>query len=366
MNCEHCNRILGSLSSLNYHKLHNKKCIEKQGVTNNIFSCSLCQKIFTSKDNLNKHICIKKNEIYLEYEEYNKKNNMEIEKQRMEIEKQRIEIETQRIENETQRIENETQRIENETQRIENEKQRNIVNLENEVNLQSKNKKLKTYKKELETCKKELETCKKELETYRNIVNLEKEVQRKEIDYLYTRIEKLDKTMSDALLQSVNKPTISNTNHNNFNLIPLDIGHRNNIKDIVENHYNLEYQINGQKGLAKLLADSGVLKPKGENIYVCSDSSRGIFKYKNENGIEIRDIQAKDLTSWVQNIAIKNIKKEGLQRVYDLFECICSSETTETAQPFATEQSKLIEAHTSIVNMNDDNKEFVRALGVCI
>jgi DNA repair exonuclease SbcCD ATPase subunit len=289
MNCEHCNRILGSLSSLNYHKLHNKKCIEKQGVTNNIFSCSLCQKIFTSKDNLNKHICIKKNEIYLEYEEYNKKNNMEIEKQRIEIETQRIEIETQRIENEKQRIENETQRIENETQRIENEKQRNIVNLENEkqrnivnleneVNLQSKNKKLKTYKKELETCKKELETCKKELETYRNIVNLEKEVQRKEIDYLYTRIEKLDKTMSDALLQSVNKPTISNTNHNNFNLIPLDIGHRNNIKDIVENHYNLEYQINGQKGLAKLLADSGVLKPKGENIYICSDSSRGIFK----------------------------------------------------------------------------------------
>jgi hypothetical protein len=68
----------------------------------------------------------------------------------------------------------------------------------------------------------------------------------------------------------------------------------------------------------------------------------------------------------VHNIAIKNIKKEGLQRISDLFECICSSETTETAQPFATEQSKLIEAHTSIVNMNDDNKEFVRALGVCI
>ncbi len=39
----------------------------------------------------------------------------------------------------------------------------------------------------------------------------------------------------------------------------------------------------------------------------------------------------------------------------DLFECIYSSDTTETAQPFATEQNKLLEAHTSIVNMKDEN-----------
>jgi hypothetical protein len=65
------------------------------------------------------------------------------------------------------------------------------------------------------------------------------------------------------------------------------MGH--SVVNLVENHYNLEYQLNGQKGLAKLLSDSGVngtfsfsgeacLKPKGDNIYVCSDSSRGIFK----------------------------------------------------------------------------------------
>jgi hypothetical protein len=379
MNCEHCNRILCSLSSLNYHKLHNKKCIEKQGLTNTIFSCSLCQKIFTSKDTLNKHICLK-NEIYLEY---NMENEVNFEKQRKIVNLENdLQLEKQRLENDLQL---EKQRLEND---LKLEKQRNIVNLENELNLEiyikqisleieSKNKKIDKYKNEIRVSSErnleleiELELTKKELE----IQIREKEIQRREIEKLDIHVERLENKITDLASQAVNKPTISNTTHNNFNLIPLDIGHRNNIKDnkvnLVENHYNLEYQINGQKGLAKLLSDSGVLKPKGDNIYVCSDSSRGIFKYKNENGIEIRDIQAKDLISWIQpngvNLAEKNIKNEGLQRVSDLFECICSSETIETAQPFATEQNKLIEAHTSILNMNDDNKEFIRALGVCI
>ena len=335
MNCEHCNSILSSLSSLNYHKLHNKKCIIKQGllIVNQIFPCNLCKKHFTTKNSLVRHNCLKN--------KVEKKSKIE------KLNNINILLETYRNEI----------NLENEVKNKELEIYRTKIELKNnELEIELKNKEL------------EIELKNKELERYRNIVNLEKEVQRKEIEILYKRIEKLDKTMSDALLQSVNKPTISNTTttHNNFNLIPLDIGHRNNIKDIVENHYNLEYQINGQKGLAKLLSDSGVLKPKGENIYICSDSSRGIFKYKNENGIEIRDIQAKDLTSWIHATAIKNIKKEGLQRAIELFECIGRSETTETAQPFAIEQNKLIEAHTSIVNMNDDNKEFVRALGVCI
>jgi hypothetical protein len=263
MNCEHCNSILSSLSSLNYHKLHNKKCIIKQGllIVNQFFPCNLCKKHFTTKNSLVRHNCLKN--------KVEKKSKIE------KLNNINILLETYRNEI----------NLENEVKNKELETYRNKINLENEV----KNKELEIYRTKIELRNKELEIelknkeleielKNKELERYK----IEKEVQRKEIEILYTRIEKLDKTMSDALLQSVNKPTISNTTHNNFNLIPLDIGHRNNIKDnkvnLVENHYNLEYQINGQKGLAKLLSDSGVLKPKGENIYVCSDSSRGIFK----------------------------------------------------------------------------------------
>ena len=68
MNCEHCNNILSNLSNLNYHKLHNKKCLIKQGFTDNlninqIFSCKLCLKKFSTKNNLGRHTCLKKKHI---------------------------------------------------------------------------------------------------------------------------------------------------------------------------------------------------------------------------------------------------------------------------------------------------------------
>ena len=51
MECEFCNTILKSLSSLKYHKKTNKKCLEKQniGSTDEFISCEFCDKIFTSR-----------------------------------------------------------------------------------------------------------------------------------------------------------------------------------------------------------------------------------------------------------------------------------------------------------------------------
>jgi hypothetical protein len=51
MECEFCNTILKSSSSLKYHKKTNKKCLEKQniGSTDEFISCEFCDKIFTSR-----------------------------------------------------------------------------------------------------------------------------------------------------------------------------------------------------------------------------------------------------------------------------------------------------------------------------
>ena len=325
MNCEHCNNILQTITSLKYHKLNNKKCIKIQkentntntntntNKNKNIFSCTLCLKFFSTKQNLNRHICI------------TKEINDNLEKYRKELELKNKEI----------------------------------------------NDNLEKYRKELEIKNKEISD---NLEKYR----LKLEIKNKEIsdnlEKSYTHIERLENKLTDITLCLANRPT-TNNNHtntiNNYNLIPLDIVQKNNIKEVVENYYNLEYQIYGQKGLAKLLADSGVLKPKGENIYICSDFSRGIFKYKNENGIEIRDVQAKDLTTWVHAIALKNIKRELLQQVHDFLDNngnignIISSSSEDNGINLQ-EHNKLIDSHSSISSMNDDNKEFVKALGSCI
>ena len=72
---------------------------------------------------------------------------------------------------------------------------------------------------------------------------------------------------------------------------------------------------------------------------------------------------------WVHAIALKNIKRELLQQVDDFLdhngniENIISSEDNGIN---LQEHNKLIDSHSSISSMNDDNKEFVKALGSCI
>jgi hypothetical protein len=67
MECEFCNTILKSLSSLKYHKKTNKKCLEKQniGSTDEFISCEFCDKTFTSRI-LKTHLKSCKNKIIKE------------------------------------------------------------------------------------------------------------------------------------------------------------------------------------------------------------------------------------------------------------------------------------------------------------
>ena len=50
MECEFCKTMLKSLSSLNYHKKTNKKCLEKQNIlTDKFIPCEFCKKVFANK-----------------------------------------------------------------------------------------------------------------------------------------------------------------------------------------------------------------------------------------------------------------------------------------------------------------------------
>ena len=50
MECEFCKTMLKSLSSLNYHKKTNKKCLEKQNIlTDKFIPCEFCKKVFSNQ-----------------------------------------------------------------------------------------------------------------------------------------------------------------------------------------------------------------------------------------------------------------------------------------------------------------------------
>ena len=69
MECEFCKTTLKSLSSLNYHKKTNKKCLEKQNIlTDKFIPCEFCNKTFAHKT-LKIHLLSCKNKKEIEKDE---------------------------------------------------------------------------------------------------------------------------------------------------------------------------------------------------------------------------------------------------------------------------------------------------------
>ena len=92
MECEFCKTTLKSLSSLNYHKKTNKKCLEKQNIilTDKFIPCEFCNKIFTSQI-LKTHLLSCKNKKEREKDEIIKEKD-EIIKEKDEIIEEKDEI----------------------------------------------------------------------------------------------------------------------------------------------------------------------------------------------------------------------------------------------------------------------------------
>ena len=103
-------------------------------------------------------------------------------------------------------------------------------------------------------------------------------------------------------LSSKATTTTSNVRINNIynNLEPLDLSDeriRNEVEDnFTDNHFN-----DGIKGVARFTKDY-ILKSneEGKTKYICSDTSRGIFKYLDENGLLQKDLKASRLKNSIQ------------------------------------------------------------------
>ena len=102
MECEFCKKILNSISSLNNHKKTTKYCLEIQGKKEVIeFICQICNKTFTSKQMLNKHIksCTSKNinNDYIKELEQLKEENKKLkeENEQLKKEKENLELRTE-------------------------------------------------------------------------------------------------------------------------------------------------------------------------------------------------------------------------------------------------------------------------------
>jgi hypothetical protein len=168
--------------------------------------------------------------------------------------------------------------------------------------LKSKIKELENENKDIVYFQNKIEFCEKQLTEKKNYYEKQLIEKDNQIKHLQEQIVSITKT-------AVSKPTTT-TNNNNINNKILNMSVLNldndNVKSIINDKYNLDVISEGQKGVAKF-ATNFLLKDSDGNLnYVCTDASRKIFKYKNNDGELEKDINAQKLTNILTDNGIFN------------------------------------------------------------
>jgi hypothetical protein len=158
-----------------------------------------------------------------------------------------------------------------------------LSDVKNELQqLQLKHNDLKNNRCDVEELEIELE--------YKNVQLLEKDSRITELE-AKIEIYKEFGNIHKGLTNSNNTTTINNVNNsNNIIVSSLDIMEDPvKLNRLIEQYYSTDYFIEGQVGVAKFSNDHLITDDKGNKMYVCTDTSRNSFKYKNANGDIVKD-----------------------------------------------------------------------------
>ena len=269
MECEFCKKIFKIKSVLITHQKTAKYCLKLQCKDSDIEYKCVCDKVFNRKSHLTSHqkICSVKNYVF--------------------------------------KIEEKDKIIEEKDDII-----KNII-IEKDATIKNKEKIIKDFEKKLKIKENQnLELQKLFLEKDKIINEQYKIIEKKEkeINILTGEIN-IYKQEHKAFVDIAKQPKTTNNNKVLNISTPLDFNDVNKVKNALEN-YNINYFLEGQKGMAKFAAENILKDPSGEYIYICTDPSRSIFKYKDETGDIQKDIEAKKLTNYLIQGGIKNVVTE--------------------------------------------------------
>jgi hypothetical protein len=311
--CDICNKIL---STKQYLEIHKEKCNGKKQ-KQYIFTCDYCNNTFSSKQYLELHS--KKCEIILEKEEYKCEYCLKIisSKQMLENHKNNCNV-----------------------KKMKEEQEKKEIILKKDIELKEKDTIITRLKTQNKNYKYQLE---KQSENY-------KEQIKKHEDQIKDLQDKLERIANKA----VDKPTTTNNTTNNILNISsvLDFNDINKAKNIIENNLKINDIIYGQKSIALFVKDNLLTDEDGNPIYVCTDPSRFIFKFKNKVGEISRDPEAKKLTDFIVNSGIK-IKSATIGNEW------CKNEDGNLDM---NKFNTIIESQQSILKLKEDNNVFKKEL----
>ena len=297
--CEYCNTEFISISSINNHRKNAKYCLMIQGKLEHKkdYSCNLCKKTLSSKRNLDNHMT--KCKIIEEQINFNCKY----------------------------------------CKKILSSKQ----NLLNHLDIceTKKEKELNEKNKKLEEKEKVIIQIMVENKNYRDQIEQQKE-----------QIKELQKTIERMGLKAIERPTTTN-NNNTLNITSfMDFTNMDKIKNAIEDKLDINYVVDGQKGLAHFVKDNLLTDDAGKLLYICTDPSRQIFKYKDSTGEVKKDVEAKKLTNYILEGGIRT-KSAVLGNDW------CKDDKGDIN---IDRFNVMMEQQQSIMKLSDDNNSFKKEL----
>ena len=283
LTCEFCKKEYTTKSVLTHHMKTNKKCILLRGETvesKELFNCEYCDFKTLTKFGFKSHSCKNKLEFEVKQENLVLKTEIKnIEKTVKLLEKQ-LHVQFKISEREKEKL--------REEHAIEKEKLREEHAIEKE-------KLLEEHAIEKEKLREETAIKIKEATD-----NFQKEKIRLE-EKLEQKIEKHESNLLSLASKTTNTTSNVRIQNNIYNnLEPLDLS-EDKISREVEDNFTDNHFNDGIKGVARFTKDY-ILKSndEGKTKYICSDTSRGIFKYLDENGLLQKDIKASKLKNSIQ------------------------------------------------------------------
>jgi hypothetical protein len=139
------------------------------------------------------------------------------------------------------------------------------------------------------------------LETNNTILQEKNKQYIEQIKELKEHVRELEQRLENVAVTAVSRPTTSTTTNNTqnnmlINLTPFEIN-KENFTEKIQDHFDKNYLVNGQKGVAQFVVEKILKDNDGKLMYICTDPSRQIYRFKSNDGIIERDVKAKKLTT---------------------------------------------------------------------
>ena len=283
--CEFCKKIYSNKGNLVKHQETTKKCIHLQQeikIDTQFLHCKYCNFTTKKKHSFTTHF-IQCTEIKIQ--EYEKKN------------KQLTTTNSKLLEYKKKHTELLSENEELQQYKILYERTKEYKKLHKQVS--TENTKLQEYKTLYETMK----------DDYMKI-KIETDLKNKHILFIETEYNEVKQQLKDNVNTLLLKPTsiVHNSHTNTTNQLKLVLNVNDEyIQQKVHDYFNISYLIDGIKGVAKFTTDYIINKEDGQSKYICTDVSRIIFKYKDDNGNIVKDVKATKLKNLIKDpIKIKS------------------------------------------------------------